>query len=128
MKQGLRRTLLATTSVLAITVGVERSAAAPCAATNPATPFTNGATINCVTMNNGATFTGDVTNAANGRIDATAGTNRPTATGISVYNATTLNGNIVNQGSIYSHGFGVFMFGSTVTGSITNNQTIASRD
>ncbi len=139
----LRGTLLATSSALALVVGIEGSAqAAPpaCAVNNTFTGLPNTTAINCISFNNGASqTTGDVTNASNGTITAThpyAPVNPGTSTGISVVRpGTKLNGSIINNGSISAPQYGINVgagattgniqgAGASVTGSITNSGTI----
>lgn len=84
--------LLATTSVLAISVATAQAQVV----TNPPTPFTNSGTLNQILFNDGATHTGDVTNASTGAVNFTGST----GAAIKFTNATTLNGNIVNNGTV----------------------------
>jgi hypothetical protein len=145
MKQGrLRGTLLATSSALALVVGMEGAAQAtppPCAVNNTFVGLPNTTTINCISFNDGASHTGDVTNAGNGTITAThpyAPVNPGTSTGISVVRSgTTLNGNIINNGSISAPQDGINVgggattggtqgAGASVVGSITNNGSITA--
>jgi uncharacterized protein with beta-barrel porin domain len=86
--------LLATTSALAIGTG---NAAAQ-VVTNPPTPFTNSGAINQLIFNDGATHVGSVTNASSGQINF-AGTG---GAAVLVNNATTIQGDIVNNGAIRS--------------------------
>jgi uncharacterized protein with beta-barrel porin domain len=131
-----RRVLLATSSLAAIVLGWSGAAAAAPCVVNPATPYTNTGAINCVTFNDGANHTGDVTNDTTGTITVLGfpGQNGQ-LTGISVFGAgTTITGNITNNGTISGpsngqilQGIGVdagVFPGSLVTGSITNNGTI----
>jgi outer membrane autotransporter protein len=152
MKQGgLREALLATSSALALVIGAEGAAQAQCAINNQNGAINNTTTINCISFNNGATFSGPVTNASTGTINA-AGATPPTETGISVIGNSTLTGSITNAGTITAVRFGIdiglagggsvggsiinnnsitapnafFMRGGTVAGSITNNASINS--
>jgi len=132
-----RRVLLATSSLAAIMLGWGGAAQAACI-TNPATPFTNNVAIDCVTWQDSLTHTGDVVNSSTGVITAPGGPGLiGLGTGISLFTAgTTINGNIINNGTITSvftnfnspiNGIGVSAGlnpGSLVTGSITNNNSI----
>jgi hypothetical protein len=138
MKQGrLRGTLLATSSALALMVGAEGAAQAQCAFNNVNGAITNTTTNNCISFNNGGTFSGPVTNASSGTLNASGGTpNQPnsgTATGISVVGGSHLTGAITNQGSITTSFRGINVGGGQygapggfVTGSITNNGSITA--
>ncbi len=112
--------LLATTSVLAISVATAQAQVV----TNPSTPFTNTGTINQIVFNDGATHTGDVTNATTGSVLFSG----VTGTAIRFSNSTTLNGNIVNNGTVSSTATGAgphFMVGIGTTGGTVGNITNA---
>ena len=122
MKQGrLRGTLLATSSVLALTISVDRSAdAAACTlVVNPTVPYSQGGNT-CVVFTANPGTSGSVTNA--GTVTATGTVVNHTATGIGVYIGVTLNGSITNQGTITGPAnAGIFMDQSSISGSITNS-------
>jgi outer membrane autotransporter protein len=138
----LRGTLLATSSALALIVGIGGSARAvppSCAVNNTFAGLPNTTAINCISFNDGASHTGDVTNANNGTITAVhpyPPVHPGTSTGISVVRpGTTLNGNIINNGSISAPQYGINVgagatigniqgAGASLVGSITNNGTI----
>jgi hypothetical protein len=63
-----RRVLLATSSLAALVIGCNGAAQAACSVVNPATPYTNNGAIDCVTFNDNANHTGDVTNSSTGTI------------------------------------------------------------
>ena len=135
---------MATSSALALVVGIEGSALATpppprCTVNNTFAGLPNTTTINCISFNDGASHSGDVTNASNGTITAVhpyPPVNPGTSTGISVVRSgTTLNGNIINNGSITAPQYGINVGGGATTGniqgagaslvgSITNNGTI----
>ncbi len=151
-KVGLRGTLLATSSALALVIGAEGSAFAQCFYNNQAGGVDNTTARNCISYNSvspGSPFSGNVINDTTGTLTPTGvytgghGTNLPgTASGISVLGSgTTLNGNIINNGTInttmQTGGQGAINIGggesdpgptsgagATVVGSITNNGTI----
>jgi len=139
---GLRKTLLGTSSALALIVGLEGSAAAQCAIVNQAGGVDNSGTVNCITYDNGLSTTGNVINETTGTLNASGPyppNNPGTASGISVIKSgTVLNGSITNNGSITVSRNGINIgegaTGSpptnsnahaTVTGSIINNGTIS---
>jgi len=131
-----RRVLLATSSLAAIVLGWGGSAAAAPCVVNPATPYDNAGAINCVTFNDNANHTGDVTNDTTGTITVLGLPGQfGQQTGISVFGAgTQITGNIINNGTISAPANGQIMQGigvdaanfpgSLVTGSITNNGSI----
>jgi len=138
----LRGAFLATSSALALVVGVGSSAqAAPCAVNNTFVGLPNTGAINCVSFNDGANHTGDVVNANTGTITPTGTEGGPlpgTGSGISVLTTgTKLTGNITNNGTITAPFAGINIgggafgvppttlgVGATVTGTITNNGTL----
>ncbi len=112
-----RGKLLATVSALALIVGLERTAAATCV-TNPTLPYTNSGALTCVNFNATPAGAGDVTN--NGTITA-ALYPPPSETGISATNYSSLNGSIVNNGTIISPSSrGILVLNASVADSITN--------
>ncbi len=139
---GLRGGLLATSSVVALVIGLQGSAeAAACHYNNVAGGVDNTTAQDCIAYNGGGAFTGNVTNEATGSLTTTAPEGGPlpgTASGISVLApGTTLTGNIVNKGTITSNyvdiniGTGNFGTpptspgaGATLVGSITNSGSL----
>ena len=125
----LRGALLATSSVVALVLGMEGSAqaAVPCQINNQNGAINNTATINCISFNSGATFTGPVTNTNTGTLTG-PGSTPPTQTGITVVGGSTVTGNITNAGTISASRFGIdiavgaptFSNAGSVGGSITN--------
>jgi autotransporter-associated beta strand protein len=86
-------------------------------------PVTNSAAINCIFIVN-ATVAGNVTNTGTGTINA-PGPGGPSGTGITVGNST-INGAIINNGSIAALFSGISIDNVTATGGITNTGTISS--
>src|ERR1700722_3140491 len=141
-RHGLRGGLLATSSLVALVIGLQGSAeAAACHYNNVAGGVDNTTAQDCVAYNGGGAFTGNVTNEATGSLTTTAPEGGPlpgTASGISVLApGTTLTGNIVNKGTITSNyvniniGTGNFGTpptspgaGATLNGSITNSGSL----
>ena len=139
---GLRGGLLATSSLVALVIGLQGSAeAAACHYNNVAGGVDNTTAQDCIAYNGGGAFTGNVTNEATGSLTTTAPEGGPlpgTASGISVLApGTTLTGNIVNKGTITSNfvniniGTGNFGTpptspgaGATLNGSITNSGSL----
>ncbi len=139
---GLRGGLLATSSVVALLIGLQGSAeAAACHYNNVAGGVDNTTAQDCIAYNGGGAFTGNVTNEASGSLTTTAAEGGPlpgTASGISVLTpGTTLTGNIVNKGTITTNfvniniGTGNFGTpptlpgaGATLNGSITNSGSL----
>ena len=139
---GLRGGLLATSSLVALVLGLQGSAqAAACHYNNVAGGVDNTTAQDCIAYNGGGAFTGNVTNEASGSLTTTAPEGGPlpgTASGISVLApGTTLTGNIVNKGTITSNfvniniGTGNFGTpptspgaGATLNGSITNSGSL----
>jgi len=116
----LRRTLLATSSALALLAGLEQAAsAAPCTVvSNPPLPYMQSGNT-CVNFTVSPVTSGDVV--STGTVSATGPTFAQSKTGITVYIGVSLNGSITNQGTINApNGSGIFMDQSTVTGSIVN--------
>jgi uncharacterized protein with beta-barrel porin domain len=141
MRVELRGGLLATSSVVALIVGIGSAQAGPCAVNNTFAGLPNSGAINCVSFNDGANHTGDVVNNTAGTITATTPyppTNPGTSSGISVLGTgTKLTGNITNNGTITAPFVGINIgagshgippttvgVGAAVTGTITNNGTI----
>jgi len=136
--------LLATSSLLALVVGMQGSAeAAACHYDNMAGGVDNTTAQDCITYHGGGTFTGNVTNEPTGSLTTTAAEGGPlpgTSSGISVLTpGTHLTGNIVNKGTITTNfsdiniGNGNFGTpptspgaGATLTGSITNSGSLLS--
>jgi hypothetical protein len=100
----------------------------------------NAGAINCINIQNSTVFslqesfnsvqaTGDVTNTSAGVI-TTNGTVPPTRTGITINNST-LNGAVINQGTINAHsspsGIGIFVESNAVLGGISNSGTITAK-
>jgi fibronectin-binding autotransporter adhesin len=106
-------------------LGMAPLAQAACT-TDPATPFSNNAAIECVTFDDGAAHGGNVTNLTAGQIMTTS-TSPPASYGIGVVNpSTTLNGSIVNQGSITAYGAAIGLDNrATVAGDLINNGGIS---
>ncbi len=86
-------------------------------------PVSNSAAINCIFINN-ATVAGNVTNTGTGTINA-PGPGGPSGTGIVVGNST-INGAIINNGSITAVHTGILTENVTTTGGITNTGTISA--
>jgi uncharacterized protein with beta-barrel porin domain len=143
MKQGrLYAALLATSSALALMVGIGQQAeAAACTRNNASPPIDNTSPSDCISFNNQTTFTGAVTNDSTLTTTANEGGPLPgTAIGISVLRpGTKLIGDITNNGTITTRfvdiGIGAGNFGlppttvgagATLVGSIINNGTLAS--
>ena len=141
-RHGLRGGLLATSSLVALVIGLQGSAeAAACHYNNVAGGVDNTTAQDCIAYNGGGAFAGNVTNEATGSLTTTAVEGGPlpgTASGISVLApGTTLTGNIVNKGTITSNyvniniGSGNFGTpptspgaGATLNGSITNSGSL----
>jgi hypothetical protein len=133
----LHRSLLATTSVVALMGALDRPAAAACSFNNLNGAIDVTSPSDCISYNLGGTFTGSATN------DSTLTPTHPyppltpgTASGISVVGlGTHLTGDIVNNGTISSSAWTAINIGggawgspptnvnagATLTGSITNN-------
>jgi uncharacterized protein with beta-barrel porin domain len=142
IRPGLRGGLLATSSLLALVVGLQGSAqAAACHFDNVAGGVDNTTAQDCIVYHGGGAFTGNVTNEATGSLTTTTAEGGPlpgTSSGISVLTpGTALTGNIVNKGTITSNfvdiniGTGNFGTpptspgaGATLNGSITNSGTL----
>ena len=114
--------LMTTVSALAVT----QTAHAQCVV-NPATPYTNSGAIACLTFDDGANHSGNVTNAATGTITTS------TEDGIDIQSGTTLEASIVNNGTITVSGGnatvafpGVYIQSSTVEVSLVNNGNITA--
>jgi len=112
--------LFATTSAVALIAGGAGAEAQVIA--NPATPFTNSATIKAITFDDGLVHNGNVTNATTGVINA-SGAPFPGFTGITVINNSTLSGVITNSGSITAANNGIAVEGAVVAGDIVNATT-----
>ena len=141
-RHGLRGGLLATSSLLALVIGLHGSAeAAACHYNNVAGGVDNTTAQDCVVYQGGGAFTANVTNEATGSLTTTAPEGGPlpgTASGIGVLTpGTTLTGNIVNKGTITTNfvniniGTGNFGTpptspgaGATLNGSITNSGSL----
>ena len=110
--------LLTTASALAF------AAAAQAQCVTPTTPYTNSAAIECIALGDGAHHSGNVTNASGGNITSS------TDSGIQVGSGTTLDGSIVNNGTItISTGSllkGIIVATGTVTGSIVNTGNVTA--
>ena len=117
-QSALRRTLLATSSALALIIAIDHSAeAATCSVvTNPTLPYIQSGNT-CVTFTTSAVTSGNITNT--GTVTA-SGPSNPNGTGISLFLGPTVTGNIINQGTINANGFGVLMDQAKLNGSITN--------
>ena len=142
-RNSLDGALLATGSLLALIVGMQGSAqAAACSRDNVSPPIDNVTPSDCITFHGGGAFGGgNVVNDSTLNVTAAEGGPLPgTASGISVLQTgTTLNANIINNGTINSNfadiniGNGNFGIppttagaGGTLNGSITNNGTLGS--
>src|ERR1700731_2604441 len=119
-----RRVLLATSALAALVLGWSGAAAAAPCVVNPATPYDNAGAINCVTFNDNANHTGDVTNDSTGTITVLGLPGQfGQQTGISVFGAgTQITGNIINNGTIVNNniihsGFTAINVTGTNTGS-----------
>jgi hypothetical protein len=129
-QENLRGSLLTTSSVFALLVGLGGTAAAQCAHNNVAGAIVIPAatTQNCVSYNNGTAITGSVTN--NGTLTGVVPyppLNPGTSTGISVVKSNTvLNGNIVNNGTISAQNAGINV-GEGATGAPRPTSTSARR-
>ena len=129
----LRYGLLATTSLVSAVAGaalfgppgMQPAYAAACtiSVNGNSGPVTNSAAINCIFINH-ATVAGNVTNTSTGTINA-PGPGGPSGTGIVVGNST-INGAIINNGSITALHTGISTDNVTVTGGITNTGTISA--
>jgi uncharacterized protein with beta-barrel porin domain len=143
-RHGWGGALLATSSLLALVIGMQGSAeAAACHYDNVAGGVDNTTAQDCIVYHGGGAFTGNVTNEATGSLTTTAAEGGPlpgTSSGISVLTpGTHLTGNIVNKGTITTNfsdiniGNGNFGTpptspgaGATLTGSITNSGSLLS--
>src|SRR4051794_675623 len=119
LRIGLRCAFLTTGSALALIAGMAGSARAACDFNNQAGGVTNNAAHNCISYNSGTVNTGDVTN--NSTLTAThaypPGPPGGTSTGIQVFGlGTTLNGNIVNNGSISAPQYGISIGAGATSG------------
>ena len=133
LRIGLRAAFLTSGSALALIAGMAGSAHAACTV-NPATPYSNSSSIECVTFQDGANHVGDVVNASTGVISPIGFGAIGERTGISLFlPGTTITANIINNGTITSatvnssNGIGVsagLFPGSSVTGSVINNNQI----
>ena len=129
----LRYGLLPTTSLVSAVAGaalfgppgMQPAYAAACtiSVNGNSGPVTNSAAINCIFINH-ATVAGNVTNTSTGTINA-PGPGGPSGTGIVVGNST-INGAIINNGSITALHTGISTDNVTVTGGITNTGTISA--
>ena len=121
--RGLKGSLLATSSALALVIGVSGSAQAGACTTvtNPSLPYSQAGNT-CVTFS-GFTGTGSVTSSGT----VTPG---PTQNAIAVTNSSTINGNITNGGTITAKATGILVTGGSSVGSsasgITNAGTITT--
>src|ERR1051326_4805506 len=113
-----RVALLATSSALALLVGLEQSAGACTVVTNPALPYTQSGDT-CVHFTVSPATSGNVT--STGAVNA-VGPGIPSLIGIFVDTGVSLNGSITNAGSItVGSGQGILVNQSTITGSIVNS-------
>jgi outer membrane autotransporter protein len=119
-QRGLRETLLATSSALALVIALDQSAKAACTVvTNHSLPFSFAGNT-CASFTATPTGTGDVT--SNGTVTASGTVANHSGTGISVYlGSATINGSLINNGTINSSLVGIFMDQTSVTGSIVNS-------
>src|ERR1051326_1087107 len=113
-----RVALLATSSALALLVGLEQSAGACTVVTNPALPYTQSGDP-CVHFTVSPASSGNVP--STGAVNA-VGPGIPSLIGIFVDTGVSLNGSITNAGSItVGSGQGILVNQSTITGSIVNS-------
>ena len=132
MPMRLRHGLLGTTSLVSLATGTALlglgswpAHAAGCTVNvgGNVPAVTNSTAIDCIFIN-GATVAGNVTNGNIGTINA-PGPGVPSSTGIGISNST-INGALINSGSITSFGQGINVSDAIVTGGITNEGTISA--
>jgi uncharacterized protein with beta-barrel porin domain len=86
-------------------------------------PITNASAINCIEIV-GSSVNGNVTNTSTGTINA--GTNPASKTGILINTNSTINGAVINNGTITTAiGDGIHVTGALVTNGVTNGGTIS---